>query len=77
MIPEDVRGLAYVQNHPLRDDDLSPYDAVNEVYFDDLDGLRRRVEWFRDNEIGQVPDDLFGATSFMAVQEDVIAGPRT
>ncbi len=72
-IPDDVRGLAYVQNHPLPDDP-SPYDAVNEVYFDDLDGLRRRIEWFRENAIGQVPDELFGATSFMAVQEVVIAG---
>jgi hypothetical protein len=75
-IPDDVRGLAYVQNHPLPDD-RSPYDAVNEVYFDDLDGLRRRVEWFRENAIGQVPDDLFGSTSFMAVREDVIAGRRS
>jgi hypothetical protein len=29
------RGRAYVQNHPLR----GPYDAVNEVYFDDLADL--------------------------------------
>ena len=48
------------------------YDAVNEVYFDDLDGLRRRVGWFRDNRVGAAADDLFGATWFLAVREQVI-----
>lgn len=42
-IPEDVRGLAYVQNHPLATgDDDPPFDAVNEVWFERLDLLRRR-----------------------------------
>jgi hypothetical protein len=46
-IPETVRGLAYVQNHPvLLDGHEWPLDAVNEVYFEDLDALRQRRDWF-------------------------------
>lgn len=44
-IPDGVRGLAYVQNHPVAGRDW-PVDAVNEVWFDDVDDLRRRAEWF-------------------------------
>ncbi|UGQ12461.1 hypothetical protein LO772_02265 [Yinghuangia sp. ASG 101] len=36
----DARGLAYVQNHPFTRPNDWPYDAVNEVYFDDPAGLR-------------------------------------
>ncbi len=43
-IPDDLRGLAYVQNHPRGGD--PPLDAVNEVWFDRLDDVRRRAEWF-------------------------------
>jgi hypothetical protein len=53
-IPEDVRGAAYVQDHPVGDD--PPFDAVNEAWFADLDGLRRRAEWFAARP---VPADLF------------------
>jgi hypothetical protein len=43
-IPDDLHGLAYVQNHPRGDD--PPLDAVNEVWFDRLADVRRRAEWF-------------------------------
>jgi hypothetical protein len=52
-IPDELRGLAYVQDHPLGDD--PPLDAVNEVWFDDVDALRRRAEWFAARPI---PADL-------------------
>lgn len=52
-IPDEVRGLAYVQDHPVADD--PPLDAVNEVWFDELDGLRRRARWFAARPI---PADL-------------------
>ncbi len=52
-IPGALRGLAYVQDHPHGDD--PPFDAVNEVWFDRLDDLRRRAEWFADRP---VPADL-------------------
>jgi hypothetical protein len=46
-IPEDVRGLAYVQNHPVPLDGHEwPFDAVNEVYVERLDDLHRRGAWF-------------------------------
>ncbi|HKE72356.1 MAG TPA: hypothetical protein VKB57_02005 [Acidimicrobiales bacterium] len=53
-IPADVRGAAYVQDHPVGDD--PPVDAVNEAWFADLDGLRRRAEWFAARP---VPPELF------------------
>ncbi len=52
-IPDELRGLAYVQNHPRGDD--PPFDAINEVWFDRLDDLRRRAEWFAARPI---PADL-------------------
>jgi len=45
-IPDDVRGSAYVQNHPVRlDGHAWPLDAINEVYLERLDDLRRRAAW--------------------------------
>ena len=54
VIPEAVRGAAYVQDHPLGDD--PPFDAVNEAWFADLAALRRRADWFAARP---VPADLF------------------
>jgi hypothetical protein len=46
-IPDEVRGLAYVQNHPVPLDGHEwPFDAVNEVWFERLDHLRQRGAWF-------------------------------
>jgi hypothetical protein len=70
-IPDEVRGRAYVQNHP----DLAgerAYDAVNEVWFDDLAGLRARVEWFRANLSGPAEADLIRQSWFIAVREHVV-----
>ena len=53
-IPADVLGLAYVQHHPVAVDPL--YDAINEVWFDSLEALRHRAEWFAARPI---PADLF------------------
>jgi hypothetical protein len=52
-IPDGLRGFAYVQDHPRGDD--PPLDAVNEVWLDDLDALRRRAQWFAARPI---PADL-------------------
>ena len=57
-IPDDIRGLAYVQNHPVDDD--PPFDALNEVWFDSLGDLRRRAEWLAARP---VPSDLFDPSS--------------
>lgn len=66
-IPDPARGLAYVQNHVVSGD----LDAVNEVWFDDLDGLRARVAWFADNPVR--PGALFGESRFVSVREIVTA----
>ena len=53
-IPDDVRGLAYVQNHPLRVEGRTwPLDAINEVYVEDLGQLRRRYAYLAARQAGQ------------------------
>ncbi len=74
-IPDVAKGCAYTQNHPVaRPDGEWPYDAVNEVWFDDLDALRTRIDWLADalgaNAGG---DDLVGEHSFLAVREVVVS----
>lgn len=73
-IPEDVRGRAYVQNHPIAgcNDGCNDgcYDAVNEVWFDDVSGLRTRIEWFEAN--GDRGDELFGASWLLAMREHAV-----
>ncbi|NKQ54461.1 hypothetical protein HFP15_16390 [Amycolatopsis sp. K13G38] len=68
VIPDQARGLAYVQNHPVTGE--RAYDAVNEVYFDDVAGLRTRIDWFRDN-LGE-PEDFIGESWFLAVREEMV-----
>ncbi|ONH61853.1 hypothetical protein CcI49_06145 [Frankia sp. CcI49] len=81
-IPAEVRGLAYIQNHPLLTVGAGagaeagaeaewPYDAVNEVYFDDLDGIRRRMAWFAEN-LDRNEDDLVRESCFVAVREEIL-----
>lgn len=64
-VPGSARGCAYAQNHCLR----GPYDAVNEVWFDDLAGLRAREAWFAANPVAE--GDLFGEFHFMSVRETI------
>jgi hypothetical protein len=70
VIPDDARGHAYVQNHPHpRTAGEWAYDAVNEVYFDDLESLRTRIAWLRENLSGQAEADLVRQSWFIAVRE--------
>jgi hypothetical protein len=71
-IPDDLRGLAYVQDHPVGDD--PPLDAINEVWFDRLDDVRRRAEWFA---VRPIPADLMSPSdswSLVLREEIVVAG---
>lgn len=67
-IPDEARGLAYVQNHPVPGE--WAYDAVNEVWFDDEAALQVRVRWFEEN-LGAGDDDLVGEHRFLQVVEEV------
>jgi hypothetical protein len=73
-IPERARGLAYVQNHPVPASEGSwEYDAVNEVYFDDMDGVRARMAFFAG---APTEDDLVGENWFVVAREETVAGGR-
>jgi hypothetical protein len=77
VIPDDVRGCAYVQNHPVpRTDGEWEYDAVNEVSFDDLAGLRTRAEWFAEHVGAGAEPDLISANWFLATSEAVLLPGR-
>ncbi|UGQ12476.1 EthD domain-containing protein [Yinghuangia sp. ASG 101] len=72
-IPPEARGLAYVQNRPVpRTEGEWPYDAVNEVYFDDMAGVRTRMDFFAGNP-GGTGDGLVGESCFVVVREDVVS----
>jgi hypothetical protein len=71
-IPTEARGLAYVQDHPCpRPEGEWAYDALNEVWFDDVAGLRTRIDWFRENQVGG-GDGLFRQSWFIAAREELI-----
>jgi hypothetical protein len=72
-IPDEARGRAYIQNHPQarRTGDWA-YDAFNEVYFEDVDSLRLRVDWFKESLAGGTEDDLVRANWFLAAREEVL-----
>jgi hypothetical protein len=74
-IPDEARGNAYVQNHPVpRAVGEWAYDAFNEVYFDDLDGLRRRSDWMTESLAAGMEDDLVSANWFLAASEELLIG---
>ena len=74
--PEEYRGRAYLQNHPriMAGRDWA-YDAINEVYFDDADGLLARIAYFERELAGQAENDLVGANWFLAVREEPVELP--
>lgn len=76
-IPEAFRGLAYVQNHPQVEADRDwAYDAINEVYFDDVDSLLARIAYFERELTERSENDLVSANWFLAVREELIEQPR-
>jgi hypothetical protein len=62
-IPDELRGFAYAQGHPAPGPDPG-FDAVNEVWFDQLDDLRRRALWFAARP---VPADLWSPSECWSV----------
>ena len=45
---------------------------MNEVYLDDLDGLRSRIAWFAEHFDGVGEDNLVGESWFVAVHEEAL-----
>ena len=75
-IPVAYRGLAYVQNLPLVTDGREwAYDAINEVYFEDVDSLLARIAYFEREIAGGAGGDLIRANWFLAISEDPIRLP--
>jgi hypothetical protein len=72
VIPDEARGLAYIQNWPQPRDTEWAYDALNEVYFDDLDGLQTRIAYFAETLGGQNEDDLVREGWFLAAREELL-----
>jgi hypothetical protein len=73
VIPDEARGRAYVQNHPCpRSVGAWAYDALNEVYVDDEESLRTRIEWFREHLAGQAERDLVRQSWFIAARERAV-----
>jgi hypothetical protein len=77
-IPDEAKGYAYVQNHPLPNSTAEwRYDAVNEVYFEDLAAMRSRIALFEKNDVGRAEADLVSDAAFVAVTERVVdSAPR-
>lgn len=72
-IPAVALGLAYVQNHPIaRPTGDWAYDAINEVYFDDVDSMKARIDWFADNVGDGAAVDIVRRSWFLAVREEVV-----
>lgn len=76
-IPDVARGAAYAQNHPVPATGEPTYDAINEVWFDDLDALRTRHRWLTETlgSESEPTDDLFGARTLLLVEEEVLGLP--
>lgn len=73
-IPDEVKGRAYVQDHPVLDAPPAPYDGLNEVWFDDVAGLDARLAWFAQHGVGRAGDGLFAPAAYLAVVETVVLG---
>jgi hypothetical protein len=75
VIPDEARGLAYVQNHALeREGGDWVWDALNEVYFDDAAMLEVRIAWFAEQLSSEA--DLVRESHFIATEERVLLDGR-
>jgi hypothetical protein len=71
-IPDNARGTAYIQNWPLLSGEEWEYDALNEVYFDDVEGLQTRIGYFDEMRPDQREDDLVSEAWFIAAEEELV-----
>ncbi|MCB1015642.1 MAG: EthD domain-containing protein [Acidimicrobiales bacterium] len=73
-VPEEARGRAYVQDHPVPGAPTAAHDGLNEVWFDDLAALDARRAWFDEHGVGRTDDGLFAPATYLAVVETVVVG---
>jgi hypothetical protein len=71
-IPAAARGHAYVQNHPVHGTHHALYDAINEVYFDDIASMQSRLELFANHNAVQHDADLVSEARFVIVEEQLL-----
>ena len=71
-IPAAARGRAYVQNHPVPGTHDALYDAINEVYFDDIPSMQSRIAFFKDHKAALADADLVSEACFVIVQEQLL-----
>jgi hypothetical protein len=73
-IPDEARGLAYIQNRPRirADGEEWAYDAVNEVYFDDVAAMRTRIDYMEKTLAEEAEEDLVRQGWFVALREEVL-----
>jgi uncharacterized protein (TIGR02118 family) len=58
VLPADVRGYAYVQNHRRASaGNDPPFDGVAEIYLQDAEHYARRVAWFASQEAAELNSD--------------------
>jgi hypothetical protein len=56
----------------VQTEDASTWDAVTEVWFDDIDALRARIAWMADALVTEPVNELFGERHLLAVSEKVL-----
>lgn len=71
-IPAAARGHAYIQNHPIAGSTDAMYDAINEVYFDDIASMRARIAFFANHNAVQHDSDLVSEARFVIVEEQLL-----
>ncbi|MDX6745128.1 hypothetical protein [Actinocorallia sp. A-T 12471] len=69
-IPDEARGFAYVQSHPLPGLPRA-YDALTEVYFTTRESLAARVAWFA--AAPAADPALFATSHLLPARETVLA----
>ncbi len=68
--PPEALSKRYVQNHALQlGKGESPYDAVAELYFDDIAGMQRWIDWYYSDAGKPLRDDEL---NFMDVGKRII-----
>ena len=80
-MPPAVQGFAYVQNHALPVQSGEPaFDGVAEIYLQDVETYRRRLEWFNSQDAADLNREEKNLASkagrVMLLTDEQVARPR-